>query len=176
MTERLILRGWEEEDREPLAAMHADPEVMEHGGYPAPLSRAESGQRFEHYQESLNRLGYGYLVVRTHAGDFLGHVGISTIPILHRAVGEGVQIGWFLVRRAWGHGYATEAAKAALMHGFSNHRFAEVLSYTDPNNTRSQAVMKRLGMLRLPSSDFSFDYEGVRYSKVVYAAYPPRSS
>lgn len=171
-TERLILRDWTQEDREPLAAMHADREVMEHGGYPAPLSAAESAERFERYRETLNRLGYGYMVVQSRAGDFLGHVGISPIPIWHRAVGEGVQIGWFLIRRAWGHGYATEAAKAALKHGFQNHGFAEVLSYTDPGNVRSQAVMQRAGMLRQPARDFSYDLDGIRYANVVYAAYP----
>jgi len=40
VTERLILRDWREEDREPFAALNADPRVMEH--YPAPLTRAES--------------------------------------------------------------------------------------------------------------------------------------
>src|SRR5258707_1213326 len=151
-TDRLILRGWAEQDRESLAAMHADPEVMER--YPAPLSREESSVRFERYQETLNRQGYGYMVVQTRAGEFLGHVGISPVPIWHRAVGDGVQIGWFLVRRAWGYGYATEAAKGALTHGFRNHGFAEVLSYTHPDNLRSQAVMNRLGMLRLSSRGF----------------------
>lgn len=173
-TERLILRGWTEEDREPLAAMHADPDVMER--YPAPLSRIESNLRFKRYKETLEALGYGYMVVQTRAGEFLGHVGISPIPIWHRAVGEGVQIGWFLIRRAWGHGYATEAARAVLDDGFREHRFPEVLSYTHPDNLRSQAVMNRLGMTRLPSKDFSYEIDGVRYPNVVYAAYPPGPS
>jgi RimJ/RimL family protein N-acetyltransferase len=63
------------------------------------------------------------------------------------------------VRHAWGHGYATEAARAALTDAFDRIGLAEVIAYTAPGNLRSQAVMTRLHMQRDPSRDFTTDYD-----------------
>jgi RimJ/RimL family protein N-acetyltransferase len=169
-TERFLLRGWLEADRAALATMHADPEVMR--SYPAPLTAEESNLRFERYRSALIERGYGYMVVESRDGDFFGYVGIAPIPIWHRAVGQGAQIGWFIVRRAWGMGYATEAARAALDHGFREFNFPEVLAYTAPDNLRSQRVMIRLGLRREPGRDFTYEIDGIKYANVVYAARP----
>ena len=55
---------------------------------------------------------------------------------------------------AWGHGYATEAARAALAYGFDELALDEIVSFTVPANVPSQRVMERLGMTRDPSADF----------------------
>lgn len=173
--ERVVLRSWSAQDREPLAAMLADPEVMH--DYPLPLTRSESDAKLDRYQGALEQLGYGRMaVVGRESGEFLGYVGIMPVPPQHSAVGNGVEIGWRLVRRAWGQGIATEAAAAALKDGFERHRFPEVLSYTSPTNLRSQAVMKRLGLERRPERDFSYTLGGVHYSHIVYVALPPAIS
>ena len=169
--ERMILRSWRLSDREALAAMHADLEVMY--DHPAPLSRAESDAKLERYQETLDRLGFGRMAIENRDGEFLGYTGIMPIPPQHRAVGDGVEIGWRLVRRAWGQGIATEAGRAALAHGFREHRFPEVLSYTSPSNLRSQNVMARLGLDRQPGRDFVYEIAGVSYTNIVFVALPP---
>jgi len=64
------------------------------------------------------------------------------------------EIGWRLIRKAWGNGYATEAARAALIDVFRRVKLLEVLAYTAPDNLRSQAVMKRLQLKRDASRDF----------------------
>jgi ribosomal-protein-alanine N-acetyltransferase len=65
-----------------------------------------------------------------------------------------VEIGWRLARDAWGYGYATEAARAALAFGFSEVRLDEIVSFTVTANTRSRAVMERIGMTHDPDGDF----------------------
>jgi ribosomal-protein-alanine N-acetyltransferase len=65
-----------------------------------------------------------------------------------------VEIGWRLARHAWGRGYATEAARRALQHGFEALGLEEIVSFTVPANLRSLAVMERLGMRRDPAGDF----------------------
>ena len=72
-------------------------------------------------------------------------------------IGVHDEIGWRLIRNAWGHGYATEAARAALIDVFRRVRLTEVLAYTDAQNIRSQAVMSRLGLRRDTSRDFAID-------------------
>jgi RimJ/RimL family protein N-acetyltransferase len=163
-TERLILRPWQDEDRAPMAAMCADPEVM--WDYPQVSSRAESDARIARYHEAYVRLGYGRLPVLSRSdGSFLGYCGIMPVFPGH-PMEPGVEIGWRLIRAAWGHGYATESARACLDHGFAQIGLAEVLSYTRHDNIRSENVMKRLGLTFLP--DRFWTHEGHRY--VVYVA------
>jgi RimJ/RimL family protein N-acetyltransferase len=65
-----------------------------------------------------------------------------------------VEIGWRLSTAYWGHGYATEAARLALGHGFGSLGLREIVSFTSATNLRSRAVMERLGMRRDPADDF----------------------
>jgi ribosomal-protein-alanine N-acetyltransferase len=65
-----------------------------------------------------------------------------------------VEIEWRLARRHWGHGYATEAAREALRFGFEDVGLEEIVSFTVPQNARSQRVMERIGLIRDPSGDF----------------------
>ena len=86
----------------------------------------------------------------------LGYAGLTPEPD-HHPLGPHVQIGWRFARRAWGRGYATEAASAALEDAFRRAGLSEVLSYTAADNLRSQAVMARLGLRRDKSRDFTLN-------------------
>ena len=65
-----------------------------------------------------------------------------------------VEVGWRLHPDHWGHGYATEAAAAALDFGLGPAGLDEIVAFTAATNTRSQAVMARLGMTRDAGGDF----------------------
>jgi RimJ/RimL family protein N-acetyltransferase len=65
-----------------------------------------------------------------------------------------VEVGWRLHPDHWGHGYATEAAGASLRFGFDEAGLVEIVAFTTTLNTRSQAVMERIGMARDPGADF----------------------
>ena len=68
--------------------------------------------------------------------------------------GKGTEVGWGLVREAWGKGYALEAARAAITDGFERVGLEAIVSMTAVTNERSQAVMRRLGMTHDPAEDF----------------------
>jgi len=152
VTERLILRRWREDDREPFAALNADPEVMEH--FPAPLSRTESDRMVGWIEEKFDVNGYGLWAVEVkETGDFIGFVGLNPVPFEAHFT-PALEVGWRLARNGWGHGYATEGGRAALQFAFENVGVDEIVSFTSTTNVRSQAVMRRLGMTHDPGDDF----------------------
>ena len=151
-TERLLLRGWLRGDRAAFAALNADPEVMRH--FPSVLSTAASNRMVEAIVHGWQEHGYGlWAVERAADGAFLGFTGLST-PSFDAPFMPTVEVGWRLARAAWGHGYATEAAEAALAFGFEAMGLEEIVSFTVPANERSRGVMERLGMTRDAADDF----------------------
>jgi RimJ/RimL family protein N-acetyltransferase len=143
-TDRLLMRAWAEADRVPFAALNADSEVMEH--FPAILSRAESDHLVNLIQEGFATRGWGLWAVELRESrTFVGFVGLNDVPF-EAEFTPAVEIGWRLARAHWGHGYATEAASAALDYGFGPLRLDRIVSFTSLKNFRSQAVMRRIGM------------------------------
>jgi RimJ/RimL family protein N-acetyltransferase len=150
-TDRLILRRWRESDLEPWAAMNADPEVREHLG--EVLTREQSDASVAAFRTEFDERGYGWWAVEVQAtGEFIGFAGLDKVD--DGMPFTGVEIGWRLARSAWGHGYATEAARAVLTYGFDTLNLPEILAVTTATNTRSQAVMRRLGMTHNSAEDF----------------------
>lgn len=151
-TERLHLRRWRFFDREPFAALNADPEVMEH--FPTPLTEAESGDLVDRIRAQFDELGYGLWALEVRGqGAFIGYTGLA-LQTFEAPFTPAVEIGWRLARSAWGKGYASEAARAAVADGFDRVGLDEIVSLTAVTNRRSQAVMERLGMTRDPAEDF----------------------
>lgn len=150
-TARLVLRRWTDADREPFAAMNADAEVMRY--FPAPMSRAESDAFVDRIEAGFDRLGFGlWALERRDDGAFLGFTGLAVVrPDLPFA--PATEVGWRLAQSAWGQGFATEAARAALRVGFESGH-AEIVSFTADINAPSRRVMERLGMRRDPADDF----------------------
>jgi ribosomal-protein-alanine N-acetyltransferase len=150
-TERLLLRRWRAADRDPWAAMNADPEVMRH--FPATLTRAECDAAIDRYVAHFDEHGYGLWVVEPRdTGEFLGFVGVNTVGFDAHFT-PALEIGWRLARHGWGHGYATEAARAVVDH-VRSLGVEELVSFTVPANEPSWRVMERIGMTHDPADDF----------------------
>lgn len=142
-TERLLMRRWHASDRAPFAAMNADPEVMRH--FPRPMTREESDAFVGRIEARFEEQGFGLWALVPLGGDgFLGYTGLNPMPEGVPGAG-GMEVGWRLARHAWGHGYATEAARAALRVA-AEAGLPEVWSMTAVSNLRSQAVMRRIGL------------------------------
>ncbi len=151
-TRRLTMRPFEEGDREPFAAINADPEVMEH--FLAPLSRDESDRFLDRINAGFAAHGFGlWALVSSQMGQLLGFTGLS-VPRFPAHFMPAVEIGWRLRKSAWGQGLATEAARAALDFGFGPGGLEGVVSFTNSDNARSLAVMRKLGMTHDPRDDF----------------------
>ena len=154
-TSRLRMRRWEESDRPAFAALNSDPEVMEH--FPAVLDRAGSDTLFEELERRWRANGVGLWALQRHDdATLLGWTGLNPMPPAVPGAGEW-EVGWRLVRPAWGHGYATEAGREALRVAQQELGVARVWSMTTVGNTRSQAVMRRLGLVE----HSRFDHPGL---------------
>jgi RimJ/RimL family protein N-acetyltransferase len=157
VTARLLLRRWRASDRAPFAELNADPRVMEH--FPARLTRAESDRLIARSETSFDRRGYGLWALELRAsGELVGCAGLE-VPSFEAHFTPAVEVGWRLMWSAWGRGYATEAARAALAFGFEVTGLAEIVSFTSVTNQRSRAVMERIGMSHDPADDF--DHPGL---------------
>ena len=151
-TNRLVLRHWRKEDREPFARMNADPEVMRH--FIAPLDGEASDALLARVAADLDARGWGMWAMEERAsGTLLGFTGLSPVPF-EAPFTPAVEIGWRMVRSHWGRGLATEAARAALAYGFGELGLTEIVAFTFAGNERSRAVMRRLGMTHDAADDF----------------------
>ncbi|WP_165065599.1 GNAT family N-acetyltransferase [Paludisphaera rhizosphaerae] len=151
-TERLILRTWRDADLEPFSSLNADPAVMEF--MPHPLARRESDDFAARCRAHFAEHGFGRWAVEIPGvAPFIGFVGLSKV-FFDAPFTPCIEVAWRLGRDYWGKGYATEAARASLQDGFGRLGLEEVCSFTVPANSRSRAVMERLGMTRNPDEDF----------------------
>jgi RimJ/RimL family protein N-acetyltransferase len=155
-TARLRLRQWRQSDREPFAALNADPQVMEF--FPAPIGREVSDASIDAWQQQFGERGWSNWAVEEAVSQaFIGFVGLS-VPRRVLPFSPCVEIGWRLARAHWGQGYASEAARAALRVGFEQIGLAEIVSFTALGNLRSRAVMERIG---LRNAQQDFEHPGV---------------
>ncbi|GAB2646144.1 GNAT family N-acetyltransferase [Kribbella swartbergensis] len=151
-TDRLLLRQWRESDREPFAAMNADPAVMEH--FPSTMTPEQSDDFVDRFSPAIDERGWGLWALEVReTGRFIGFTGLS-VPSFEAHFTPAVEIGWRLMKEAWGNGYATEAARAALAHGFGPAGLDEIVSFTTTTNLPSQRVMQRIGMTHDEADDF----------------------
>ena len=159
-TERLLLCDWSEEDAEVLLALSQDAEVMRY--FPGPATREQVELLVNRSRQGLASGGPGLYSVHTRAsepagGRCIGFVGLMVprfqAPFM-ASLDPVVEVGWRLRRDAWGRGYATEAAREVLRHGFETLGLPGIVSYTAVPNEPSRAVMRRLGMRHDPDGDF----------------------
>ncbi|KAF0833574.1 RimJ/RimL family protein N-acetyltransferase [Ornithinibacter aureus] len=147
-----MLRQWREGDLEPFARLNADPDVMRH--FPSLLSREQSDAMVDRLSGHIEAEGWGmWAVERRDTGEFIGFTGLA-VPRQDLPFQPCVEVGWRLARDAWGHGYASEAAREALRVGFDELGLTEIVAFTAVANSRSRAVMERLGMVRDAAEDF----------------------
>ncbi|MSO76833.1 MAG: N-acetyltransferase [Alphaproteobacteria bacterium] len=151
-TPRLRLRLWRDDDLPAFAALNGDARVM--AFFPGCLDRRESDALAARIRAHFDRHGFGaWAVAALGVAPFIGFVGL-TIPAFGAPFMPSVEIGWRLAAAHWGQGYATEAARAALAHGFGPLGLAEIVSFTASANMRSRRLMERLGMRHHPGDDF----------------------
>lgn len=144
-TARLDLRRFEGSDLDELAAVFAHPEVWRFP-YGRGFSRAETEAFLAMQIAEWEEIGFGCWIARTRTdGRVIGYVGLS-VPTFLPEILPAVEVGWRFDPSAWGQGFATEGARAALDEGFLTLGLERICSIPQADNPPSARVAERLGM------------------------------
>lgn len=145
-TERLLLRAWRGDDLNVYARIAADAAVMRYMVPSRPLTRAEAAYDLHRLEEHWLEHGFGHWAVEERAtGRLVGRTGIkrhADWPLDP----ENTECGWLFARDAWGQGYATEGARAAVGFAIEELGRPEVISIAHPGNAASRRVMEKVGL------------------------------
>lgn len=168
-TTRLDLRTWDDADRETFKRHLNTPAVMQwlggvqdDTGFAAFYDRVQTCQR-EH--------GHCFWIVeRRDDRALLGFCGLKRVNSEGAAMIGEFEIGWRLREDAWGHGYAREAAEAALNLAFTQYDAPRVVAMTVRGNAPSWGLMQRLGMTRARGLDFTGAMVGFGQEQVIVYA------
>ncbi|MFO1303978.1 MAG: GNAT family N-acetyltransferase [Burkholderiales bacterium] len=145
-TPRLVLRHFREGDVDDLFSMDSDDRVMQY------LANGLKGRSRAECEQGIARMvagaaarpGYGLLHASLRdGGGFVGGCGLFKLPD-----GDDVEVAYRLPHARWGHGYATEMARAVLAHGFGTFGLTRIVGLTWAENVPSQRVLEKIGMQR----------------------------
>jgi len=142
-TERLTVRRYQPDDQENFFIMNGDEEIVR---YIRPAKSRDESDRFlqEVIQYSEENPLFGrWAVNERETGNFVGTFAI--IPVEGT---DNLQLGYSLVKPAWGKGYATELTVAGIDYFFKNTPCHELYALTDPRNSSSQMVLLKAGFIQ----------------------------
>jgi RimJ/RimL family protein N-acetyltransferase len=146
-SERLGFRFWKQDDLPVFAAMNADKMVMSH--FPSILSKAESQEFLDRLLVHQQKWGYCYFAVELLATkEFIGFIGLAN-PKYEAEFMPATDVGWRLIKLAWGKGYATEGAKRCMQYAFEELKLPKVVSTCPATNLLSERVMQKIGMRKM---------------------------
>ena len=141
-TPRLHLRPVEERDFETYVEMEADEDVMRWIGMGGAQDRDGARLSFEYTFWLRERFGFGgFAVIDRETNEFLGRAFIG--PLL-----DEIEVGYCLVKPAWGRGIATEAARAVVEWSFDDLKLERIVGITYQDNHASKRVLEKCGLTR----------------------------
>lgn len=152
VTDRLIIRRWLKSDLDLFSQLNQDPKVM--AFFPNLLTKSQSSALMKRF--ILHHLDYGfsiYPIVLKETDTFIGFCGLLSVGFSAHFT-PSIEIGWRLMSKYWGNGYAPEAAQAMLELGFDQFNLDEIVSFTFKDNLNSRRVMEKIGMTYNKRDDF----------------------
>jgi ribosomal-protein-alanine N-acetyltransferase len=141
-TPNLILRQFTEADATLILSLNSDPEIVRYVHEPT-LKTMEQAEKvlqdiiLPQYKNNLGR----WAIHTKHNMDFIGWCGLKYRPEL-----DEIDLGYRLVQKAWGKGFATEAAQHSLEHGFTKLNLKLITGRAHIENTASIKVLEKIMM------------------------------
>jgi [ribosomal protein S5]-alanine N-acetyltransferase len=146
-TERLILREIDESDETGMHELDSDPDVHKYlGNKPfTAIEQTRENIRFIKQQYLDNGIAR-WAAIEKSSGDFIGWSGLKLITTEINNHTMFYDVGYRLIKKHWGKGYATESAIAALKYGFNILKLNEIYGMADADNAGSNHVLKKIGL------------------------------
>lgn len=152
-TDRLILRNWQDTDRDLFREINSDAKVMEF--FPFRRTHEEADEMMVLIRQLIENTGLCFFALELkETQEPIGFCGLSDAMLPGILPDGTIEIGWRLATRFWGNGYITEAANTILDYGFRIKGLQEVVSFAVETNHRSTKVMQRLGMTMNEADSF----------------------
>lgn len=140
-TQRLILKRFSPKDAQGFYELNLDPEVLRYTG-DVPFSSVAEAEAFIRSYDHYERDGFGrWSVFLKDTGEYIGFCGLN-----YSMKKREVDVGFRFLRKHWGKGYATEAARGSLLHGFQVYGLERIVARARVDNPASQRVIQKLGM------------------------------
>ncbi len=159
-TERIILRELTPEDEQGIYELDSDPEVHAYLGN-NPITTVEEAQKIiqfirnQYLENGVGRLA----IIDKKTAEFIGWAGLKLIKEVINNQLNYYDLGYRLLRKHWGKGYATAAAEASLLYGFNTLALKEIHAMADSKNSASANVLKKAGLEYIET----FMYKGVKH-------------
>jgi ribosomal-protein-alanine N-acetyltransferase len=143
-TPRLRIRDLRPDDADALHRIYGDPEAMRYvGRRGSARTRAQTGDYVTDFIAERRRHGFGlWCAALRESGEMIGLCGLTPLE----GAGPDVELVYLLERSHWGHGYATEMARACLEAGFRSFGLERIIALAYPMNGASIQVMRKAGM------------------------------
>lgn len=160
-TERLIIREIEISDADVMLELHSDPEVHRYLGKKTITSKEEIIDTINSLRKQYAAFGVGrWAMICKKTGEFIGWTGLEFVTEPINSHKNYYDLGYRLLRKFWGHGFATESAFASIDYVFDKLGATEIYAMADIDNVGSNMILNNVG-LRLIES---FDNEGVKHN------------
>ncbi len=164
-TARLLLRPWTMADSEAWFQLLQEPDILRYFPDTSPPPRHKAEAYIEHHLRHWEQFGYGHWAVVTPIDEaVIGWNGLEYLPSL-----EQVEVAYLLSQRAWGRGYATEAARAAVRFGFETAALPAIIGLVHPDNAASIRVLEKCGLTY--SDEIELWGMGLRRYRIERSAY-----
>ena len=157
LTERLMLRGWQDADAGVLEVIWSDPQVYRYLPFDEPRSHEQCLDSIQRMRDHWMRHGYGvWAVLERRSGRLVGYGG------LRRLEDSRTELLYGLAADTWGRGYASELGRAAVGFAFDTVKLERLVAFVDPDNRASRHVLEKLGFT-LEGEGFEFGMKVVLY-------------
>ena len=167
-TERLLLRELRATDLEGMFELDANPNVHRYLGNKPIKTKAEAKKILDNVKQQYADRGIGrFAVIEKATGDFIGWSGIRLNTEYNmNGFTKYYDVGYRLIERYWGKGYATESGKAAVHYAFNTMKLPELYATTEAGNQASHKALLKIGLQYV--NDFYFEQEqlNLRWYKI----------
>lgn len=154
-TERLILREIVPSDQQGIFELDSDPEVHKFLGNKTIKTIEEAKQIIEFIRIQYVENGIGrWAVIEKETEAFIGWAGLKLITDTINNHTHYYDLGYRLIRKYWGKGFASESAKASLQYGFENLKLNSIYGMANVNNISSTKVLEKLGFFHIETFEY----------------------